>query len=357
MRVVSAKKFTLAIMALMLLLAQGVYAATFDRIIAFGDSMSDNGNIFHLTSTAHKVMPLIPILPKNPPYYEGRFSNGPVWIDDLVAAYDVPLEDYAYGGAWAEPLTDSKLIIPFGLNMQVNDYMARNILDSHTSEHLYVIWVGGNDYVQGRDDVDYATDKTVATIKNNIEWLVEYFGARNVMVLNLPNLSLVPEVKDEGPDTVQNVTDLVTKHNQKLKVMVEELSTDYQDKYPEAKIIFADVTGYFNDAYQSPEKYNLKNVKEACYGGGYSFARLSNKLIDMKEIKAAKERKIDILRSPSLRTAYVTSKLAGAGEKSCANPDEYMFWDHIHPTRVVHNLMALDAMQILEKNGLTPLKK
>lgn len=33
------------------------------------------------------------------PYYKGRWSNGPMWIEEAVAALDVSLADYAAGGA------------------------------------------------------------------------------------------------------------------------------------------------------------------------------------------------------------------------------------------------------------------
>ena len=65
--------------------------------MAFGDSLSDTGN------------DLIAFGSPQPPYYQGRFSNGPNWIDDLAAKLGVPDPqpslaggtNYAYGGATA----------------------------------------------------------------------------------------------------------------------------------------------------------------------------------------------------------------------------------------------------------------
>lgn len=351
MKMTSTKSIYICLLSMMLIVFQNAYATDFDRIVVFGDSLSDNGNIFSLTSKASRVIPMVPVIPKNPPYYKGRFSNGPVWIDNLALAFDVPLDDYAYGGSWAEPLRESGLLIPFGLGNQVNYYLVGNVTDRHKENHLFIIWSGGNDYVQGRDDVDEATDKTIDSIRNNLEWLV-YYGAQNVMVMNLPDLSVVPEVRSENPDRVQNVDKLVKMHNAKLAKMIKE----EQEKYPDAKIIFADITSYFNDAYRNPEKYNIKNVNQACYGGDYYLRGIDN-LIDPEELAAAKKEKIDVMRSPSLRTAYLTAKLADSGEQPCSNPDEYMFWDHIHPTRVIHHLMAMDAKEILDKNGFKAIAK
>ena len=51
----------------------------------FGDSLSDTGNIFALTGgTVPSTVPLTGL-----PYYNGRASNGPIWIDQLGGANNV----------------------------------------------------------------------------------------------------------------------------------------------------------------------------------------------------------------------------------------------------------------------------
>lgn len=338
------KKWLIAV--IFFFVSQIALANQIDQIVVFGDSLSDNGNILALTTKAHKVFPNIPITPKNPPYYEGRFSNGPVWIDHLASALNVPLVDYAYGGAWAEPLHDSRILVPFSIGMQVDFYLVGAVGDYNKDKHLYIIWAGGNDYVEGREDPDYATTNTVSYIETQIDWLT-YYGAKTVLVMNLPDLSVVPEVSKQGPDRIQAVDKLVKMHNRKLIKMVK----DVQAKHPDAKIIFGDVTTYFNDTYHHPEKYNIKDVKNPCYGGDYSLRSLLNMAND-KELNAALEQKIDIMKSPSLRNAYLTAKLADGGVEACENPDEYMFWDQIHPTRVVHQLMSFDVINILKENDI-----
>jgi phospholipase/lecithinase/hemolysin len=328
-------------------LFQTAYAVEIDKIIVFGDSLSDNGNIFSLTSKAHKVFSSVPIIPKNPPYFQGRFSNGPVWVDDLAAGLNVPLVDYAYGGAWAEPLHDSRLVVPFGLGLQVSYYLVMSVADFHKANHLYIIWAGGNDYVSGREDVDYATTNTVSSIEAQIDWLV-YYGARNIIVMNLPDLSLVPEVATKGPDAMENVTQLVKAHNLKLSQML----TDQQTRHPEAKIIYGDITVSFNDAYYNHDKYNIKNVSTPCYSGGYSLRAMIRDRQATREFAAAKEQNIDIENTPSLRVAYATARMADSGIDACDTPDEFMFWDQIHPTRVMHQFMALDATTILNKHDI-----
>lgn len=44
-----------------------------------------------------------------PPYYEGRFSNGPVWIEIAARQLGVSLANYAVGGATTGAVIASKI--------------------------------------------------------------------------------------------------------------------------------------------------------------------------------------------------------------------------------------------------------
>src|ERR1017187_6153806 len=70
---------------------------TYDNLIVFGDSYCDVGNIFVATGGAEPAAP----------YFAGRFSNGPIWLDHVAGFLRLPLKasllggtDYAFGGAW-----------------------------------------------------------------------------------------------------------------------------------------------------------------------------------------------------------------------------------------------------------------
>lgn len=319
------------------------YADPIDQVIVFGDSLSDNGNIYNLTESLHKVISSIPVIPKDPPYYQGRFSNGPVWVEDLAQGLQVPLVDYAYGGSWAEPLQNSKLNIPFGLGMQVDYYLMANVTDRHKDQHLYVIWTGANDYMDSRDDVDKATSNVVNTIESNLDWLI-YDGAKTVLVVNLPDLSAVPYANSGDPNKKQIIKQLVTLHNDKLAAMIEKT----KKAYPEVKIVLGDSIQTFADILQHPSDYQIKNTTDSCYTGDYS----RKYLIDDKEIADAKKQQIDIMGMPSLRIAYLNAKLNDNGATVCDNADEYLFWDKIHPTRVIHNLTAISMAAQLAENGI-----
>jgi hypothetical protein len=88
------KQFALAVLAASLALASGP-ALAYTTLFAFGDSLSDAGNLFALTG--------IP----SAPYFDGHFSNGTTWVEDL--SKDLGLgtlkpsvsggTDFAFGGA------------------------------------------------------------------------------------------------------------------------------------------------------------------------------------------------------------------------------------------------------------------
>src|SRR5215475_162129 len=110
-------------------------------LVVFGDSLSDNGNLFALTGFPQ------------PPAWEGRASNGPVYAEQLAAFLHVHLDDRAIAGAEAsnssppvivDPVTH--LPLPINLPTQIAGYLAD--LDGHKAPHgtTALINIGSNDY-------------------------------------------------------------------------------------------------------------------------------------------------------------------------------------------------------------------
>ena len=96
MRKSSGISFMVVLLCLASTAAQAV-TASYDALYVFGDSYCDVGNIFTATGGAEPAAP----------YYDGRFSNGPIWLDHVAGFLGVPLKayllggtDYAFGGAW-----------------------------------------------------------------------------------------------------------------------------------------------------------------------------------------------------------------------------------------------------------------
>lgn len=169
-------------------------AQAYSNAYFFGDSLSDTGNIFTLTGGATPAAP----------YFNGRFSNGPVWVETLADRLGLPLTDtaslqggnnFAFGGA-----RTSGGSIP-SLLAQVGGFTgAAGSLDPGA---LYVVVAGGNDMRDARTnfptmDAAGAAGRLAAaqTAAGNVRTALQLLaadGARHVLVANLPDLGATPE--------------------------------------------------------------------------------------------------------------------------------------------------------------------
>jgi phospholipase/lecithinase/hemolysin len=252
------------IILLSLLFCSTSFAAPFKQIIFFGDSLSDNGNLYQA----------IKIVPKSPPYYNGRFSNGPTWAENVgkyfYDKYYIDNVNYAYGGATAmlhNPLTDS-FIAPITLEGELYSYYLHSLF-TDKSKVLYVIWIGANDYLYEREpDVNALT----AAVVNKISWVITSLmnqGAQDFLIMNLPDLAKTPYAKSNQLESRLHI--ISTLHNQKLADAVGQL----QNKYPTIKFVTVDVYSSLNDLVANPDKFNqqynqsITDVSEACWSGGF----------------------------------------------------------------------------------------
>ncbi len=141
-------------------------AAQLNQIVAFGDSLSDNGNLFEYMK--HQ-------LPVCPPYFQGRFTNGPVWVELLTESYygsssNDHLLDYAFGGAGVLEDDDGGDDL-FTLKKEVDSYLlAHN--DKANPNALHVIWIGSNNYLGMPDEPSRAIKSVTQGIQNELERLV-----------------------------------------------------------------------------------------------------------------------------------------------------------------------------------------
>src|SRR3990167_4345332 len=257
--------------------------AKIDRMIVFGDSLSDNGNDYLLTLQLHKATKQIPIIPDPYLYWGGRFSDGPVWADYLAGIlhfsplpYSPDLrateqfQNFAYGGAWAESLQADEAKIatldsqwhafPLSLNLQVNDYLFRNILNhpNHTehviSHDLIFIWIGGNDYLNQEftgipvaRSPNESTSAVIDALQRSLTKLIRA-GAVHFVLLGLPDFSNVPDIllRDPKRQSLSPKMGAITAlHNQKL----QQLMVDLSHRYPNIHIRYVNMAQLFEDEY------------------------------------------------------------------------------------------------------------
>lgn len=339
------KKLTLIF--LLFITCSTLQASSLKQVVFFGDSLTDNGNLYN---------GLFKIMPKSPPYYQGRFANGPAWSDYLGKFYSDKYHasylNYAVGGATTILRSPFDGFLPYDLREETDKYIT-DYLFTDKSHSLFIIWMGANDYLNGQSDVNKSTtdvvNETVSVIQN-----LMFFGANQFVVLNLPDLAKTPYAKTVTYG--DNLHELTVVHNKKLADAVAQLHKSHPDK----KFTYIDSYTIFEDIIENPEKYNEKyqiqisNMQDACWLGGYTLQHdelqtaisNANHGENSKPLNAKLASQF-VMNSPALKEAYATGKAYEKGATPCEKPDTYVFWDKVHPTSVIHRIIAAIVIETL----------
>jgi outer membrane lipase/esterase len=314
-----------------LCLSLSVHAASaqqFSSLVIFGDSLSDTGNIAKIVPAA--VLATIPAgtpgLPL-PPYYDFRFSNGPIYADTLGGKLGIatPTADFAVGGAYTGKLNETVGAVPItGVNLspllsgldavtpltptpidtsiegQIGAYLASGAAINHNG--LYVVWGGANDYfamsaaiqaqpslstTQIQGIVAQQVKTTVGNLVADVGALAQA-GAHSFVVPTLPNLGATPNFNGAAASAQLGQLTSVS-HDAALATSMGQLGQQLH-----VNVYLVDAAGLFNDVEANPAKYGISNVTQAC--------------------------------------------LTSAGV--CANPSSYLFWDSVHPTTGISQIFG-----------------
>ncbi len=314
---------------LLLIFCSTVFAEPLQSVVFFGDSLTDNGNLYKVVK-----------LPKSPPYFAGRFSNGLTWADNLgdyyFHKYGTSTSNYAVGWSATAILHNPfDGYLPYDISAEVTSYLKDTFLLDR-SNTLFIIWIGANDYLSDAPKIDKATTDVVNATSSAITRLIRH-GGKKFLVLNLPDLAATPYA--QTVTYKDNLHNLSVMHNQKLLDKINELKT----AYPNAEFTLLDVFTTVNDILQNPEKYNqqynkhLTNTNEACWTGGYTLKNAKSRMTyDLQKVLTEGSHKFDIqpiVNSPSVAEAYAVGEAFDTGVTPCETPDQFFFWDHVHPPK------------------------
>ncbi len=190
-------------------LAQGRGIGHIKVIYVFGDSLSDNGNLFSESGD---------LAPPSPPYFDGRFSNGPVWVDyldDMLPRAE--LNDFAFGGSFSDT---GNVNGPFpGVLEQVAAFVDTG--PALMPRDLCIVWSGANNYIFEPLTSDPPT--IVADVSTAIDELAEA-GCQSFLIPNLPNIGETPFGIGTGLQAL--LTAKIEDHNDKLADEVDLLRED-----------------------------------------------------------------------------------------------------------------------------------
>ena len=261
----------------------------FKSIRVIGDSLSDTGRTSAvLTQSLGFTFP-------PPPYAPGRMSNGPLWIEQLAPQLRLdysPADNFAWAGA-----NTGHLNVFAGLPGMLDQLDAlfaddKNKLDKNA---LYVVFGGSNDFFRifgGADPFAVVAEGVANTV--NIVSSLRAAGARDIVVVDLPNIGLTPRARAGGPAAAAQATALSGLFNQNLNQALTALD------FP---VVRVSAFNLLNSMAANPASYGFTNV-------------------------------------------------TGQGILDLPHAASYLFWDDVHPTTRAHGFVAAAVYQALAQAGL-----
>lgn len=280
----------------------------------FGDSLSDNGNgVGQLYGHRFPASP----------YFDFRFSNGPVWVEYIPNAH---LLDYAYGGATLNQSVGTESPSLMG---QINDYLISNQfnLTSVACETQYIFVGGSNDVLdamsnstltaQGVNGDLAALAVTLPLLAaSQIEKLISY-GATYILIALLPDPSTSPFATNSFSVAQLGVlSQLTAVINEGIRSNVSALVQ------PGVSLTLFDTPGFFQMIRSNPTQFGLRDVTDPCFQNYEAFIR------------------------PNAQ-----GQVGGQAPIVCSNPEQFLFWDGVHTTTGIHALFGQEIMNILDWQG------
>lgn len=287
----------------------GAAVPHYDSLFIFGDSLSDPGNFYNLSGSE---------FPPQPFYFQGRASNGPIWVEYLADDLGfnpapitklppnsgIPADgiNFAFIGATTGSANIAPPPFP-GMATQVDTFL--NLLNGRTANEngLYILWGGANDYLGG---LTTNPQEPVNNLSAAIATLA-HAGARNIVALNLPNLGKTPLARAQGSVVAEQLDLLTQAHNDLLAQSLDRLSRSF----PQTNIISVDFNGLFARIASDPGSFGYKNITDNCTG----------------------------INFPTVDSDNLPGWLA-CSSALANDPKAFLYYDNQHPTTATHRLIA-----------------
>lgn len=267
------------------------------RLVVFGDSLSDNGNLFRLIG-----------LPA-PPAWHGRASNGPTYAEQLAQSLHARLDDRAFAAAEASNTSPPVLVnpatgnpLPINLSDQVAGYIAQ--LHGHRAPHdtTALINIGSNDYqaylLSHLPKDPQSIHTFVANVVGSIEHAIDaltHAGVANIVLFTLSDPGITPAAQLGGPQAAAFAHALALANNAALEQMAA--------------------------SHHNVQVVDVFQLTEALAADPHSFGLIAD-----------------------LNETWVGLLAAGSTEFA---PNEVGFFDGVHPTTAVHGIIAAFADAVL----------
>ncbi len=294
------------------------HAQSYTSIVIFGDSLSDTGNIAHLVQAQTGIRYPGPLAD----YTDGRFTNGTdtlpaarnftgVWVEQFAAtlaahpAISASLDggtDYAFGSATTNNGTHQESDTVGGITLTITVPDMGSQVDTYLAAHptvpantLVVLWGGANDLAALATAGTQNPQTVITTAASQEVALAQRLiaaGATDLLIPNLPPLGAIPRFAAE-PTSVQSlITQAASAFNTALTAGLQALPAANPGRT--LHINQLDTFTLFQNVIAAPSAAGLTNV-------------------------------------------------AASAQAQLVNPDQYLFWDDLHPTTAGHHLLATTA--------------
>jgi phospholipase/lecithinase/hemolysin len=270
-------------------LGSSAQAGNISEIVAFGDSLSETGNTYIEVR-----------YPPSPPYYQGHYSNGPIWLEDLADRLGIarPTPSLAGGtdNAWggAETGDGTSFANTPNIGTQISAFLATK---SIMSSDLITLWGGGNDFLNaGVTNPSLPVNNIIHEITALAHAGGTDFLVPNVPLLgNLPATNTLPQIQRDGLNALSQDFDIEL--HAKLNALAQTLGITIHQ---------VDIEKLFQKIVKDPKAYGFTNVTTSALGDGV---------------------------------------ISGQG---------YLFWDSVHPTAPAGKLIADLAFGGLKETDASP---
>ncbi|MEJ2602556.1 MAG: SGNH/GDSL hydrolase family protein [Gammaproteobacteria bacterium] len=305
----------------------------FSEIVVFGASVSDVGNVNILTAGSSVFIPFT-----QPPYFQGRFSNGPLWHEVMAEQLGVPAastpsliggNNFAFGGAEVGPGGSFLYGLP-NLGVQIDWYLTG--IDPFTGsqtrppaspsgDQLFVVASGGgNNLVPPGAPQD--PEAIVAFIEEHITTLAEA-GGRHFLVPNFFDIEnapfLTPGLLDPllyppGIQTEADAAEIIAhsvETNRRLRPALRRLEQRLNREFGDVTIVTLDKFRIARFIKQVPHLFGIEDVT-----------------------------------SQALTPPFIGCFCTGV---EADDPNAFFWYDSLHPTETVHQVWGNLAASAVAK--------
>ena len=304
-------------------------------LVIFGDSLSDTGNRYFdegsMNTPPYELAARENLIPSLPYAIGGpTYTNGQAWVEYVAKAIgsggaaqaalrnDGIAANYAYAGARAS----NAFPLPPNTNRNLGDQIVQYIADAGpggiSADTLHILFIGGNDIggaifvastVPNQDVreqlVNMVLQNAIESVFDNAITLASS-GARRFLFLTTPNTGYIPAFGgDQGAIFLGGLLSSF------FNCAVVGTTVDFQCPLPQvpatvagtlsslfgAEVAVFDTKMLLDDMMSYPANYGLSNTTDHC---------------------------IEPFEPPY----------------RCDDPGEYLYWDNIHPTAKVHEIIG-----------------